>query len=105
MACKPITFEMHQNTPGVQCVKDGEQNWTPVVRRRERGRSVHSMERTGSGPKNDSSNELDIGVARQVYTIKSMAKFLASMFTGVAPDLVCRGFPLQPAQYPLEPQS
>jgi len=26
-------------------------------------------------------------------TIKSMAKFLASMFTGVAPDLVCCGFP------------
>jgi len=82
-------------------VKDGEQNWTPVVRRRERGRS----ERTSSGPKNDSSNELDIGVARQVYTIKSIAKFLASMFTGVAPYLECRGFPLQPAQYPLEPHS
>ena len=65
MACKPVTFEMHQNTPGVQYVKD-EQNWTPVVWR-ERGRSMHSKERTSSGPKNDSSDEFDIGAARQVY--------------------------------------
>ena len=36
-------------------------------------------------------------------TIKSVAKFQTSMFTGVTPDLVCRGFrPLQLAQYPLE---
>jgi len=45
-------------------------------------------------PKNDSSDELDIGAARHV-----MAKFQASMFAGVAPDLVHRGFPLQSSQY------
>ena len=67
MACNPVTFEMHQNTPGMQYVKDGEQNWTQVVRRRERGGSMRSKERTSSGPKNDSSDELDIGAARQVY--------------------------------------
>ena len=67
VACKPVTFEMYQNTPGVQYVKDGEQNWTPVVLRRERRRSMNSKERTSSGPKNDSSDELDIGAARQVY--------------------------------------
>ena len=49
---------------------------------------MHSKERTGSGPKNDSSDELDIGPARRVYTIKSVAKFQASMFAGVAPELV-----------------
>jgi len=26
------------------------------------------------------------------------------MFAGVTPDLVCRGFALQPAQYHLEPE-
>ena len=31
VSCNPVTFKMHQNTPGVQYVKDGEQNWTPVV--------------------------------------------------------------------------
>jgi len=64
---------------------------------------MHSKERTGSGPKNDSSDKLEIGAGRQ-DTIKSVAKFLVSMFPGVAPDLVCGGFPLQPAQYPLEPE-
>jgi len=36
VSCKPVTTsEMHQNTPGVQYLKDGEQNWTPVVGGRE----------------------------------------------------------------------
>jgi len=60
VTCKPITFEIHWNTPGGQYVKDGEQNWTPAVRRREKGRSMHSK-KTISGPKNVSSDELDIG--------------------------------------------
>ena len=96
VACKPVAFEMHQSTPGVLCVKDGEPNWTPVVWRRKRGS-------LSSGPKNDSSDKLDIGAGRQ-DTTKCMAKFPVSTFPGVAPDLVCLGFPLQPAQYPLEPE-
>ena len=79
VACKPVAFEMHQSTPGVLCVKDGELNWTPVVWRRKRGSLC-------SGPKNDSSDKLDIGAGWQ-DTIKSTAKFLVSMFAGVAPDL------------------
>jgi len=66
-------------------------------RERER-RTMYSKKRTSSGPKNDSSDELDIGTARQV---KSW--FLVSTFAGVAPDLVCHGFPLQSVQYPLVP--
>jgi len=31
------------------------------------------------------------------YTIKSHARFLVSTFTGVAPCLVCHGFPSHPA--------
>jgi len=34
VACKPVAFEMHQSTPDVRYMKDGEPNWTPVVRRR-----------------------------------------------------------------------
>ena len=30
VACKPVVFEMRQSTPGMQYVKDGEQNWTPL---------------------------------------------------------------------------
>ena len=36
----------------------------------------------------NTGDELDIGAARRVYTIKSVAKFQASMFAGVAPELV-----------------
>ena len=38
VACKPVVYEMRQSTPGVQYVKDGEQNWTPVVRKKKRRR-------------------------------------------------------------------
>lgn len=36
VACKPVAFELHEIPPGVPHAKDGEQNWTPFVRRRER---------------------------------------------------------------------
>ena len=62
VACKPVVYEMRQSTPGVQYVKDGEQNWTPVVRKRKRGKTMHTKESTSS-----SDSELDIGTARQVY--------------------------------------
>jgi len=31
VACKPVVFELYETPPGVPHVKDGEQNWTPVV--------------------------------------------------------------------------
>ena len=55
---------MRQSTPGVQYVKDGEQNWTPVVRKRKRGKTMHTKESTSTS---SSDSELDIGTARQVY--------------------------------------
>ena len=103
VACKPVAFEMHQSTAGVRYVKDCEPNWTPVVQRRKRGRAMHSKKRTSSDPKNDGSDKLDIGAGRQ-DTIKSVVKFLVSTFPEVVPDLVCGGFPLRQAQYPLEPE-
>ena len=63
---------------------------------------MHSKERTSSGPKRMTAVMSWILGLQGRCTIKSMAKFQASMFAGVTPDLVCHGFPLQPAQYPLE---
>ena len=65
---------------------------------------MHSKERTSSGPERMTAVMSWILGLQGRCTIKSMAKFQASMFAGVTPDLVCRGFPLQPAQYPLEPE-
>ena len=66
VTCKPVVFEMRQSTPGVQYVKDGEQNWTPVVRKRKRkrGKTMHTKESTSTS---SSDSELDVGTARQVY--------------------------------------
>ena len=62
VAWKPVVYEMRQSTPGVQYVKDGEPNWTPVVRKRKRkrkrGKTMHTKESTSS-----SDSELDIGTA------------------------------------------
>jgi len=51
VARKPVVFELYETPPGVPHVKDGGQNWTPVVQRRER-KDDDSKERTGSCPKN-----------------------------------------------------
>ena len=68
MACRPVTFEMHKNTPGVQYVKDGEQNWTPVVLRRERDLEEDQCTlNRGQVQAQRMSDELDIWAARQVY--------------------------------------
>jgi len=47
-------------------VKDSEQNWTPVVRKRKtkRGKTMHTKESTSTS---SSDSELDVGTARQVY--------------------------------------
>ena len=68
VACKPVVFEMRQSTPGVQYVKDCEQNWIPVVRKRKRKRSktMHTKE-SKSTSSSSSDSELDVGTARQVY--------------------------------------
>ena len=54
--------------------------------------TMHSKERTSSGPKSDSCDELDIGAARQVY-YQEHGKVPGLYVLRVAPDLVCRGFP------------
>ena len=76
---------------------------TPVVRRRER---VDQCALSRGHVKAQRMTVVMSWILRLQgrCTIKSVAKFLASMFAGVAPDLVCHGFPLQPAQYPLEPE-
>ena len=68
VACKPVVFEMRQFTPGLQYVKDSEQNWTPVVRKRKtkRGKTMHTKESTSTST-SSSDSELDVGTARQVY--------------------------------------
>ena len=39
-------FEMRQNAPGVQYMKDGKQNWNSVVRKMERGKKMGNKENT-----------------------------------------------------------
>jgi len=65
---------------------------------------MHSKERTSSSPKRITAVMSWILGLQGRCTIKGVAKFQASMFAGVTPDLVCRGFALQPAQYHLEPE-
>ena len=97
VACKPVVYEMCQSTPGVQYVKDGEPNWTPVVRKRKRkrGKTMHIKESTSTS---SSVSELDIAELQGRSTIKNVVRSLVSTFAGVALVLVCHGYPLHRVQ-------
>ena len=51
-------------------MKDGEQNWTPVVRKRKKkSKTMHTKESTSTS---SSDSELDIGTARQMSTLTGL---------------------------------
>jgi len=63
---------------------------------------MHSKDRTSSGTKRITAVMSWILGLHGRCTISSMAKFQASMFAGVTPDLVCCGFPYDPLEPELE---
>ena len=49
-------------------MKDSEQNWTPVVRKRKTSKTMHTKESTSTS---SSDSELDIGTGNQVHSVSS----------------------------------
>ena len=68
MIVDPVIYEICQCTPGMQYVKDGEQNWTPIVRKRKTSKTMHTKESISTSL---SDSELDIGTGNQVHLVSS----------------------------------
>ena len=62
LSCGSISYEMHQNIPGVTYMKDGCEGWTPVVSRNWRRKKLKQQPISSD----DSDSELDVRGGREV---------------------------------------
>ena len=104
VACKPVAFEMHQSTPGVRYVKDGDQIGLQSYRGGREEEQCTLRRGQVQTQRMTAVTSWILGLEGRILSRAWQSSWSLRSQGLHQIYVVCREFSLQPAQYPLEPE-